>query len=674
MMGELPGCGPVAQLGARFHGMEEVKGSNPFRSTRTIQPNEGSGHPPGQNSISMSLMSRFRSVLILGIVFAAASAVFSFIVRARFRFSIYLIPAHILIVLGLLLGSLLTAAVLRAVWKTGEWATMLPVGLLAIGLCELYILTAVGWILWIDAISFRILASYLPQMFRISVTSAPLSYYLLLAPSAAAIPPLLFILHRTTPALYRSISWAVDPLGLAIFGRARIAFNGIASLLVYSTLFTCLFWAASHIHRLRGEPVISLVSPSRNTNQLPRTFFDMAQCPPGEDAAYPVSRDMHRKNVVVILVDSLRADHLSHLGYSRDTAPLFSRRLENTPSLEPAWATSACSISECGILAIMTSRPFPRLNAGLFSLPEALHRAGYRTYFDMSGDFTRAYRGLGALAAHHADRFTDGVSDPRYGPYDDRIVLQNLDRIPDHSDAPAFFYFHLHSVHAVGVRYQPPTYTPTGSNLVSMVRSHYTKGSAVDREVLTNNYDNGIRQADTVIEQLLSTLRRKGYLDRSVVVVTADHGEALGEHGEWLHGNDLYAESINIPLFFFDTDFHTNRTVPYATHLDIAPTIADLVGIPVPAQWDSLLRAVPDISTAQTTVFPPVEAVIWRKADASYKYVFNTRDNTEKLFELRNDPGEQLDLIPKAEPALLAFLRSTRIRRFNSTYQLAGKR
>jgi arylsulfatase A-like enzyme len=140
----------------------------------------------------------------------------------------------------------------------------------------------------------------------------------------------------------------------------------------------------------------------------------------------------------------------------------------------------------------------------------------------------------------------------------------------------------------------------------------------------------------------------------------------LGEHGGWLHGNDLYAESINIPLFFLDTDFHANRTVPYATQLDIAPTIADLVGIPIPAQWEgnSLLRAVPEISTAQTTVFPPIEAVIWHTADASYKYVFFTRDNTEKLFELRNDPAEQINLIQKAEPALLAFLRSTRLQRF----------
>jgi glucan phosphoethanolaminetransferase (alkaline phosphatase superfamily) len=620
------------------------------------------------------LKSHFRNLLILGSIFAVGSGVFSFIFHVRFNLSRRVVPTHILIVLVLLLGSLLTAAVLRAVWKTGKWTTVLPVGLFAIALCELYIFTAIGWMLWIDAISIRILASYLPQLFRTPGTPAPLSYYLPLAPSAAAVVLLLFVVYRAMPALFRSISWAVDPRGLAIFGGKRIALYGFASLLFYSIPVTFLFWSAIHYHYLRDDPVIGLFRPdSTNIAELPSTFYDLAQRPPGEDAPYLVSSKEQRKSVIVILVDALRADHLTRFGYFRNTTPLLSRRLENAPMLASEWTTSACSVSECGILALMTSRPYQRLNAGLFALPEALHRAGYRTYFDMSGDFTIAYRGLRTLSAEHAQIFADGLSDNGHRAYDDRVMLRTLERLPNHSQAPAFFYFHLHSAHEAGEKYLPPTWTPTGLNLRRMVEAHYASGSAVDREILTNNYDNGIRQADNLIEQILSTLKRKGYLDRSVVVVTADHGEALGEHNAWLHGKNLYAESINIPLFFLDTDFKASRTVPYATQLDIAPTIADLVGIPIPVQWEgrSLLGPVPEISTAQTTSYPPIEAVIWRTADASWKYIFDSLDNTEQLFEIRSDPGEQNNRIANVKPALLEFLRETRARKFRGPLELA---
>jgi arylsulfatase A-like enzyme len=136
-----------------------------------------------------------------------------------------------------------------------------------------------------------------------------------------------------------------------------------------------------------------------------------------------------------------------------------------------------------------------------------------------------------------------------------------------------------------------------------------------------------------------------------------------------MHGGDLYAESINIPMILTDTDLSASRSLPYATQLDLAPTIADLVGIPVPAQWEgtSLLGTLPDISTTQTASARPIEAVIWRQAGESYKYLFDVRHNTEELFELRTDPREQRNLIAKAGPALLAFLRGTRARRFKES-------
>ena len=610
--------------------------------------------------------SHFRNLVILPVVFAAISGLFISVSSIRFRFPALVVVVHILVVLGLLLGSLLAAAALRAVWRTGQWLTVLPPGLFATALLELYLFNALGWMVHIDSISIQLLGYYLPHVFGNSAALSSIPYYLLFVP-LAAIPLLMFAIFRSIlPVWFGSISWVVDPEGKALFGRTRIALHASISLLIYGCLLVFLVRAGVRSGGFRGEPVLAFFRPVRpTTGEIPRTFYDRSQCPPGEDVPFVVSRDAHRKNVVIILVDALRANHLRRFGYSRDTMPLLSARMRDAPVLEPVWATSACPVSECGILAILSSRPYQRLNAGLFSLPEALYRAGYRTYFDMSGDFTVAYRALRTLASDHAQLFADGFSDDRYHAYDDHVILRALNRIPGYSDTPAFFYFHLHSVHIAGVRFQPVTWTPTVLNIRNALKPHFT-GLTADREIVTNNYDNGIRQADSVVDQILSNLQRKGYLDHSVVVITADHGEPLGEHGAWQHGGDLYAESIDIPMIFIDTDLHASRSVPYATQLDLAPTIADLVGIPVPAQWEgtSLLETVPDISIAQTTSARPIEAVIWRQAGASYKYLFDVRHNTEKLFELRTDPREQLNLIAKAEPALLAFLRGTRARRF----------
>ena len=526
-------------------------------------------------------------------------------------------------------------------------------------LCELYALNTIAWMFWVDKVNVQLIERYSRQLLRGVLHLNSVNYYLLFAAVAVAILTPVFVIRRAAPALFGSVCRAVDPGGSAIFGTRRIALRGVVSLLLYGCLFALLFGAARDVRAFRGEPVINLFSALPSKAQLPRTFYDDAARPASEDTPYSVSIDPGRKNVVVIVVDALRADHLARYGYARATTPFLSRMLENTPVLESKWSTSACSISECGILAMLTSRPFARLNAGLLSLPEALRRAGYGTYFAVSGDFTRAFRGLQTLVANHARIFADGLSDDRYLSGDDRTVLRTLNQIPHSGDTPAFFYLHLLSVHRLGKRYQPPTWTP-----VSLM-DFRTPGAQPGFRI--NIYDNGIRQADTVIEQILLTLKQKGYLDRAVVVVTADHGQAMGEHGKWGHGLELYAESIDIPLFFFDTDFRASRTVPYATQLDIAPTIAELVGIPIPAQWEgrSLTGTLPEISTAQTTIRRPIEAVIWRTADASWKYLFDTADGTEQLFELRRDPGERINLIPKAEPGLLSFLRETRIRKFN---------
>jgi hypothetical protein len=626
-------------------------------------------------------------------IFAAVSGAFVSIFFVRFHPSIWVIPAHVLCVQGLLLGALLAAAALRSVWNAGKWTTLFPVIVLAIALCALYVVNAIAWVFWIDTVSFKLIAFYALQIGRFQPDALGLPAYLLLVPLCAGTIALAMAIYGAAPSLYTAVSYAAGPGDLAILRHVRRTFSSIVLLTAYCALYFVLYRVARKQVRLRGEPLLSLIGPLRPTrSQLPNSFYSDAPSHGDKDVVYRASRDPGRKNVILIVADSLRADHLGIFGYPRDTAPLLSRRLDGEPSLTAKWATAACSISECGVLAIMTSHPFQRLHAGLFSLPDAFHTAGYETYFIMSGDFSRSYGGLSTVAARHARLFIDGLANEKYSASDDRVILDALDRIPEYAHSPAFFYFHLMSTHLIGVRYKPPTYQPAQLNranamflgagdaktgpagvLARLFRESkpylpYPTPLSVTGEILTNNYDNGIRQADGVMNDVLAALKQKGYLNHSVIVITADHGEGLGEHGAWGHGNDLYAESIDIPLIILDTDLAASRSIPYATQLDIAPTIADTVGIPIPEQWEgkSLLTTSPDIAITQTSGARPIQGIIWRTGNVKFKYLFDSLYGTESLFELRSDPAERINLMATADPSVLRFLRGARVTRFSA--------
>ena len=98
-----------------------------------------------------------------------------------------------------------------------------------------------------------------------------------------------------------------------------------------------------------------------------------------------------------------------------------------------------------------------------------------------------------------------------------------------------------------------------------------------------NFYDNGVVRSDAVIAELLAQLKEKGYLQDALVVITADHGESLGEHGLYHHANSVREEVLRIPLVFIA--YGSPLRLPpqvrdFASQVDIAPTILKELGLP----------------------------------------------------------------------------------------------
>ena len=335
-------------------------------------------------------------------------------------------------------------------------------------------------------------------------------------------------------------------------------------------------------------------------------------------------------------------------------------------------------------MAILGSVQYWRQHSHLPTLPDVLADAGYELHFVSSGDFSRAYPQLHELYASRATTFVDGFTDERFGPSDDRRIAAAVDALPPYAGRPAFFYFHLHSAHRGGAKYREPTYRPVLADTSLWIQMTGIKRD--DAQMLDdytpamrrNDYDNALLQADEVLASTLYALRRRAYLDDAVVVVTSDHGEELGEYGHLGHGHDLYAPSTDVPLVVHDRTFGRTRRVPYASHVDIAPTVAECVGVDAPASWEgrSLVAGQRWYSFHQTTHLQPLLAVLWRTTGGTFKYIVDTKTGSESLYELGRDPHETVDALATADPAIVEALRAALAENFVTVLpaQLAQRR
>jgi len=383
---------------------------------------------------------------------------------------------------------------------------------------------------------------------------------------------------------------------------------------------------------------------------------------PRTRAAYPKDIPFTRRNVIVIIIDSLRADHLPAYGYFRPTTPFLTTLQASGHLRTVEFVTSTCAESNCGIISTLSSKHLRRQISESFKINDLLSDQGYATYFILSGNHD--WRNLESLYGTGQTIYFDGRQSTQFGRSDDRVIFEGLQRVPD-DGGPAFFFFHLMSAHLVGTKQDGyRVYHP------SDVKNDWGAlfGGEYDTEAVVNNYDNGVTQADAVIEELFTTLDRKGYLKDSLVVITSDHGEGLGESERTGYGHvtSLYQEFIRIPLLIYDPLPIDYGNTTFATQIDIAPTILDRLGLPVPHNWEgtSLLTPLaPRTTFHQTALKSPLYALIRHTPDATYKYISGNRGRREELYNLTTDPGERANLRSTADPALLTFFRDELKRR-----------
>jgi glucan phosphoethanolaminetransferase (alkaline phosphatase superfamily) len=383
--------------------------------------------------------------------------------------------------------------------------------------------------------------------------------------------------------------------------------------------------------------------------------------------AYPVVSDARRADVIFIYLDGLRADILGSYGGSMVRMPFVEGLLASgaLQQVNETWAT--CSTTLCGLTAMLQSRPAHRVHPGNLSIQKVLAKQGWQIRYLLGGDHQN-FLMLKDFYGPRFDFYLDGVGMDPARATDDRLLLEHLHRLPRSAPgAPQFIMFALMSTHAIGVRgldfrrYKPDE--------ISGVDFGAVKQEAIG--VYRNYYRNGVLQADHVLERIWKWLGEQGYLETAVIVITSDHGELLGEHGAIGHSRSLSTPELRIPWWIRVPPALASAIGPRATQLadahnysyqtDVAPTILDLLGLPLPESWtgQSLLR--PREPRALPLYFPIQQNLYGLVFDIDgrpWKYL-NQRDRgSDGFYDLRADPLDQRDQAAHLPPALVQQVRS----------------
>jgi arylsulfatase A-like enzyme len=367
-----------------------------------------------------------------------------------------------------------------------------------------------------------------------------------------------------------------------------------------------------------------------------------------------------RPNLVLIVVDTLRADYLTPYGFGRDTSPELAAWAARGVLFERVRSQS--SWTKMSMASLLTSL-WPRshgireakdgLGEKAVTLAEVLRTAGYATYavqtngwLDQSFGFQQGFdryvfpRGGGGPTLAKASLW----------PHADNVYKEALRLLDAHDRSrPFFLYLHFMDVHEYAA---PPSFQRFG-----------TDGRGT--------YLAAIAWVDDTVRRVREKLAAAGLLESTVMVIGADHGETFGEHGVHGHARNVLTPVINVPLLVrFPFAVEPVRVASQVRNVDLAPTLLELAGIPPPPSFEGqslvpLLSGAaaepdrPSFAALGVPLFP--DASVQRSvSDGEWTYARNAtppkddekayearavRPGAEFLFDRRVDPGENANLV-----------------------------
>ena len=380
-------------------------------------------------------------------------------------------------------------------------------------------------------------------------------------------------------------------------------------------------------------------------------------------------------NVLVVMLDTLRADHVGAYGYPRPTTPNLDALAARSHLFESARSQSSCTFPS--VNSLLTSRypaDFLAQPGGSFGIPEGipslaemLAERGWQTAAVSASPIVRATPGHHNPQGGFGRGFAifDEHCEWRHARCVTNMALATIGRLQE----PFFAYLHYLDPHdpyrppeEIGARFTsgavPWEWAMRGdpNPIAAML---YKQGPAVEYDAtairhLEGLYDGEIAFLDSHLGRLFDTLEREGRLERTVVVVLSDHGESFLEHGHVKHCRTLYDAEIQTPLLVrLPRQVDGVRHGESVQHVDVVPTLLDLLGIePQGAELEgrSLVPLLEGESLPEALAFATIDS-LRSVTDGRSKLILDLREGTREMYDLAADPGERRDVIRDARSA-----------------------
>ena len=339
-------------------------------------------------------------------------------------------------------------------------------------------------------------------------------------------------------------------------------------------------------------------------------------------------------NIVLIIIDALRPDHMGSYGYARNTTPFLDSFYRDGFIFERAYAQASHTRTSLPSFTFSMYQPFAgeKWRYQGRTMAELLKEKGYAT---LSVIFYR----LGDVFLRGYDSFSVPESSPKSWDKNDPFMPLALKHIDEEKGKKFFLWLHLPYPHHPYVKH-----------------SHIFEFGNKD----IDRYDNEIRYADTLLQNFYEALEKRRLLDKTIMIVMADHGEEFFDHGGQYHNSTVYDEQIHVPLLLKIPGMQGRRIYENVQLIDLSATLLNLAGA---GQGNDQQGRVFSFLLKEDKAYTDIGSLGWDNWALSgpvgsfqkfslikddWKLDYNMKNNFYALYDIEDDPHQQNNLIDMA--------------------------
>ena len=431
------------------------------------------------------------------------------------------------------------------------------------------------------------------------------------------------------------------------------------------------------------------------------------------DASQPDSSGQSKPNIMLITVESIRADHVGCYGYDRPVTPHIDALARQATRYSRAHAVTSWTLTSHASMftglyptAHQVVGPTDQLGDAYTTVAELLAPAGYQRAAVVSGPYLSRKHNLNqGFGLYNDSPITPGGDKAAAKDITNTKVEAGVNDFLRHkrsTSRPFFLFVYIWDPHYDYIppppfdqRFVPQSAEPidvTGYEIGGTVTQNATPAQM---DYVIAQYDGEIACTDAMLGRFWATLKELNLWDSTAILLTADHGESFFEHGTKGHKNDLYVESLHVPLIIKSPDQRIGRVDDRLVNLiDLHPTILELAGVdPGPTIHGRSILGVPRSTTdpvyfeletswyftRRTTGEKYKKSEHWRAVLAGdRKLIHQEEDGRWELYDLTADPAEQSPLIAtgdeeKARLRALLAAWHTSVKAVAAAYEAGGE-